>query len=227
MRYRMEVIEDELIIRNVETDVRLGTAIPYYAVDTGDPNRPLVLACNVLNSDAVSLAKIAVPNPLGQAAVVIANHEAHNGYPGLKKAAKGCNPHRVEWLLARTLADAVSVVARACIEYRNGGLKSETKTKYADLIDRLHDIWYASRFGSFDGERRVDEPYFANTDPDGDPRISFAEAARQYGMHELRMRFPEESDETLKEVLSWPLDLLRDTLDRLSRYETDMRPSQF
>ena len=159
--------------------------------------------------------------------MVIANHEAHNGYPGLKKAAKGCNPHRVEWLLARTLADAVSVVAHACIEWRNGGLKSETKTKYADLIDRLHDIWYASRFGSFDGERRVDEPYFANTDPDGDPRISFAEAARQYGMHELRMRFPEESDETLKEVLSWPLELLRDLLDRLSRYETDMRPSQF
>ena len=164
MRYRMEVIEDELIIRNVETDVRLGTAIPYYAVDTGDPNRPLVLACNVLNRDAVSLAKIAVPNPLGQAAVVIANHEAHNGYPGLKKAAKGCNPHRVEWLLARTLADAVSVIARACIEYRNGGLKAETKSEYADLIARLHDIWYASRFGSFDGERRVDEPYFANTD---------------------------------------------------------------
>ena len=93
MRYRMEVVEDELVICNVETDVRLGTAIPYYAVDTGDPNRPLVLACNVLNSDVVSLAKIAVPNPLGQAAVVIANHEAHNGYPGLKKAAKGCNPH--------------------------------------------------------------------------------------------------------------------------------------
>ena len=216
MRYRMEVIEDELIIRNVETDVRLGTAIPYYAVDTGDPNRPLVLVCNVLNGDAVSLAKIAVPNPLGQAAVVIANHEAHNGYPGLKKAAKGCNPHRVEWLLARTLADAISVIARACIEWRNGGLKSETKTKYADLIARLHDIWYASRFGSFDGERRIDEPYFANTDPDGDPRISFAEAARQYGMHELRMRFPEESDETLKELLSWPLDLLSDTLNRLS-----------
>ena len=214
MRYRMEVIEDELIIRNVETDVRLGTAIPYYAVDTGDPNRPLVLACNVLNRDVVSLAKIAVPNPLGQAAVVIANHEAHNGYPGLKKAAKGCNPHRVEWLLARTLADAVSVIAHACIECRNGGLKDETKSEYADLIARLHDIWYASRFGSFDGERRIDEPYFANTEDL--PRISFAEAARQYGMHELRMRFPEESDETLKEVLSWPLDLLRDTLNRLS-----------
>lgn len=214
MRYRMEVIEDELIIRNVETDVRLGTAIPYYAVDTRDPNRPLVLVCNVLNRDAVSLAKIAVSNPLGQAAVVIANHEAHNGYPGLKKAAKGCNPHRVEWLLARALADAVSVIARAYIEYRNGGLKDETKSEYADLIARLHDIWYASRFGSFDGERRVDEPYFANTEDL--PRISFAEAARQYGMHELRMRFPEESDETLKELLSWPLDLLRDTLNRLS-----------
>ena len=65
MRYRMEVIEDELIIRNVETDIRLGTAIPYYAVDTGDPNRPLVLACNVLNRDAVSLAKTRRPEPAG------------------------------------------------------------------------------------------------------------------------------------------------------------------
>ena len=31
MRYRMEVIEDELVIRNVDTDVRLGTAT-YYGV---------------------------------------------------------------------------------------------------------------------------------------------------------------------------------------------------
>ena len=140
MRYRMEVIKDELIIRNVETDVRLGTAIPYYAVDTGDPNRPLVLVCNVLNRDAVSLAKIAVPNPLRQAAVVIANHEAHNGYPGLKKAAKGCNPHRVEWLLARTLADAVSVIAHACIARVLGGLKIDHQLIFGRRLNR-HGDW--------------------------------------------------------------------------------------
>ena len=33
MRYRMEVIEDELIIRNVDMDIRLGTAVPIYFED--------------------------------------------------------------------------------------------------------------------------------------------------------------------------------------------------
>ena len=35
MRYRMEVIEDELVIRNVETDIRLGTAVPIYVDGPG------------------------------------------------------------------------------------------------------------------------------------------------------------------------------------------------
>jgi hypothetical protein len=146
---------------------------------------------------------------------MIANYEEYYGYPGFRGGAEGRpDTHRVEFLLGKVLADAVSVIACALIEYHSGGFKNETKSKYADLNVQLYNIWYASRFGSFDGERRIDEPYFANTE--GLPRISFAEAARQFGMHELRMRFPEESDETLKEVLSWPLDLLGDTFDRLS-----------
>ena len=216
MRYRMEVIEDELIIRNVDMDIRLGTAVPIYFYDQ-DRQRSIIRACTVLNKDGDDIATIptTVPRPLEKAAAAIATYEAHYGYPGFRGGAEGCpDTYRVEFLLGRVLADAASVFARACIEHRNGGVKAETKSEYADLIARLHDIWYASRFGSFDGERRVDEPYFANTEDL--PRISFAEAARQYGMHELRMRFPEESDDTLKEVLSWPLDLLRDTLNRLS-----------
>jgi hypothetical protein len=114
----------------------------------------------------------------------------------------------------KVLTDVVSVIARAWIECRNRGLKSETKSKYADLIAQLHDIWYASRFGSFDDESRVIDPYFANTRDR--PRISFADAAQQYGMFELQMRFPEVSDTTLKELLSWPLELLENTLMRLS-----------
>ena len=217
MRYRMEVVEDELVIRNVDMDIRLGTAVPIYFEDPDCPQHWIIRACTVLNKDGDDIATIptAVPRPLEKAAVAIATYEAHYGYPGLRGGAEGCpDTHRVEFLLGRVLADAVSVIARACIECRNGGLKSETKAKYADLIARLHDIWYASRFGSFDGERRVIDPYFANTEDD--PRVSFAEAARQYGMHELRMRFPEESDETLKEVLSWPLDLLSNSLNRLT-----------
>ena len=37
MRYRMEVIEDELIIRNVDMDIRLGTAVPIYFKDPDIP----------------------------------------------------------------------------------------------------------------------------------------------------------------------------------------------
>jgi hypothetical protein len=50
----------------------------------------------------------------------------------------------------------------------------------------------------------------------GDPRMSFAAAAQHYGMFELQMRFPDVSETALKEALSWPLDLLRDLLNRLS-----------
>jgi hypothetical protein len=54
------------------------------------------------------------------------------------------------------------------------------------------------------------DPYFANFGDD--PRMSFAAAAQHYGMIELRTRFPDESEMTLKAVLAWPLDLLSDTL---------------
>jgi hypothetical protein len=217
MRYRMEVIEDELVIRNVETDIDLGSVIPLSRDDPHDPDRPILIGCTVLNKDADEIATIStatVPNPLEMAAVAVANHEAANGYPGFKTGVKKPDPYRIEWLLGTVLADAASEVARGLIEFRSGGLKAETKSKYADLIAQLYDIWYASRFGSFDGERRVMDPYFANFG--SDPRMSFAAAAQHYGMFELGLRFPDVSETTLKAVLSWPLDLLRETLNRLS-----------
>ena len=193
-------------------DIKLGIAVPIYLDDPGDPQRWIIRGCTVLNKNGEEVATIPanVQRPLEQAAVVIAFHEAHYGYPGFRDRPEGRpETHRVEFLLGRVLADAVSVMARAYIEWCNGGLKNETKSEYVDLIAQLHDIWYASRFGSFDGERQVIEPYFA-------PRISFAAAAQRYGMLELQMRFPDVSDTTLEEMLCWPLDLLRDTLNRLS-----------
>jgi hypothetical protein len=57
------------------------------------------------------------------------------------------------------------------------------------------------------------DPYFANFGDD--PRMSFAAAAQHYGMFELQMRFPDVSETTLKALLSWPLDLLDDLLNRV------------
>ena len=51
MRYRMEVIEDELVIRNVDMDIRLGTAVPIYVEDPDRPQRSIIRACTVLNKD--------------------------------------------------------------------------------------------------------------------------------------------------------------------------------
>jgi len=216
MRYRMEAIEDELVIRNVETDIQLGTAVPFTMNDPNDPIHP-IFGCSVLNKDADKIATIStitVPNPLEMAPVAIANYEAMSGYPGIKDGAKNPDPQRIEWRLGTVLADAASLIARAVIEYQSGGLKAETKLKYADVITELYDIWFASRFGSFDGETRVMDPYFANFA--SDPRMTFAAAAQHYGMFELRRRFPDESETTLRGMLSWPLDLLTDLLNRLS-----------
>ena len=74
MRYRMEVIEDELVIRNVDMDIRLGTAVPIYFYDQ-DRQRSIIRACTVLNKDGDDIATIptTVPRPLEKAAAAIAN----------------------------------------------------------------------------------------------------------------------------------------------------------
>jgi|SoiMethySBSTD1v2_1073268.scaffolds.fasta_scaffold37096_4 hypothetical protein len=220
MRYRMEVVGDyELAVRNVETDIRTGTAYPHYAVDTRFPDHPPIFVCDVVNNNLERLAMISsatVPSPIKMASVAVANYEAHFGYPDfLGQITPVPDIYRIENRLGTLLADTVSAIAGTLIKRSNGGLKPQTKEKCAELIAQLHRIWYASRFGSFDGERRVHDPYFVNTPP-SDPRMGFAEAAQHYGLLELQRRFPDQSDPTLKEMLSWPLDLLRNLVDRVS-----------
>lgn len=215
MRYRMEVIGDELAVQNVEMDLKLGTVEPFWGKHPNDPDRT-VFACGVFNNDGDRLATISaatVPNPLQHAAVAVANYEAMAGYPDFNAGAKDPDPHRIEWRLGSVLADAVSIIARALIEYRTGGLKPDTKEKWGELISQVYGIWYASRFGSFDAERGVFDPFFANG---ACPRMSFADAAQHYGMFELRIRFPNVSEATMREMLSWPLRLLEDLLIRIA-----------
>ena len=74
--------------------------------------------------DAEMIASIStktVPNPIEMAPVAIANYEAYYGYPGLKDGPKNPDSHRIEWQLGTVLADAVTVIARAFIEYHDGG----------------------------------------------------------------------------------------------------------
>jgi hypothetical protein len=95
-------------------------------------------------------------------------------------------------------------------------LEASTKESCAQSITKLQAIWYASLFGSFDDEERLAyDPYFSNITSSG-PRLSFSQAAALYGMMELRRRFADIGDATLRHVLAWPLELLRSTLERLS-----------
>ena len=107
----------------------------------------------------------------------------------------------------------MSAVARAALEsVGGGGVQAETKRKCEGLFLQLHSIWYASRFGSFDAERRVQDEYFGSV---ADPRMSFGAAAQHYGMRVLRDRFPDVSEVILRALLCWPLNLLERLLDQL------------
>ncbi len=218
MRYRLELLEnDNLVVRNVETDLVMGSVRRIWLPDSLDSERWKLAACNVLNNRGLEIATILtdfVPNPEEKAAVAVANYEEHNGYPDFEAAPKNPDHHRIERLLGKVLADTAAVVGLALSEYWNGGLKTETKSKFAELIAQLHAIWYASRFGSYDSKCREIKPYFANTLPLS-PRMSFSTAAQHYGLHELRTRLPDVPEATLQTMLSWPINLFGGLLDYL------------
>jgi hypothetical protein len=227
MHYRLELLEDDiLVVRNVETDLVLGFVLRIWGPHPRDRNRLKLLGCTILNKDGrdelATISAATVPNALEQAPIAVAAYEQYYGYPGFKAEMERPQPRRIEYLLGTLLADTASTAAQGLIEYLSGGLTVETRDKCADLIVRLYAIWYASRFRSFDAERWDHEPYFANTPP-SKPRMSFPAAAQHYGMMELRSRFPDQSEALLKEALSWPLEMLRCTLDGLIPADTDFQ----
>jgi hypothetical protein len=213
MRYRLEMLDDhELAIHNVDMDLVLGFVQCRLIVDP--EGRITGRGCMVLNKDAKRIAMLTMTNYLETAPVAVASHEKRLGYPGFKGGTQNFQPYRMEHLLGRLLVDTAIEIARAVFEGQNGGVTAETKERYVGLIDQLYRIWFASRFGSYDAERRGHEPYFASTAP-CEPRMSFGAAAQDYGMWELRTRFPEASEAALKEILLLPLEMLERTLNRL------------
>jgi hypothetical protein len=222
MRYRPEVLDNnQMIIRNVETDIPSGSVDLYCVYDPRHPHSHTVEWCKVLNHKGDEIATIMrkyVPVVLKEAAVAVGSHEEYCGYPSLKGRRRSGrpDPKRVEHRLGTLLADAACEIARALVEYHNGDPKAETKSRCANLIAKIGSIWSASRFGSWDQERRAYDPYFAN-EPSWKPRMSFGDAAQHYGMNELRERFPDVSEAALKEALSWPLEVLGRTLKELMR----------
>jgi hypothetical protein len=212
----MEMIDSyNLVVRNVEMDLELGLVKPRCAPNPPDRDHLIFTGCIVQNKHAEEIARVlACPNFLEPGPAAIAFYEEANGYPDFEPLDQEPQPRRVEYLLGNLLADTAAEIARAVFEYQNGGLTTKTKEKFGELIVELYRIWFASRFGSWNAERRVDDPYFAHPYPE-QPRLSFGAAAQEYGMRELQTRFPEASEAALKEILLLPLEMLECTLNRL------------
>ena len=216
MRYRMEMFDNcDLVVRNVETDLELGLVKPRCVPNQPDRDHLIFAGCVVQNRHAEEIAWVpAGPNFLEPGPVEIAFYEEANGYPDFMPLDEEPQPRRVEYLLGSLLADTAAEIARAVFEYRDGGLTTKTKETFGELIVELYRIWFPSRFGSWDAERRVYDPYFAHPYPQ-QPRLSFGAAAQEYGMRELQTRFPEASEAALKEILLLPLEVLANTFNRL------------
>ena len=129
------------------------------------------------------------------------------GYPHFKGFEKAPQRNRVEQLLGTMVADFVCDLLQMVLEGTTGGVQPSTKNKFYDVLDELLKLWDVSHFGSWNSERRVYEPYFADPKPEN-PRLNFGGAVRTYGLIELRKRFPQESDATLQNLLWWPIEML-------------------
>jgi hypothetical protein len=212
MRYRLKVVdEDRIFVQNVEMGLIVGRVNAFLE---RDPLRHqfVVSGCSFYDNEGVEIAYVPhtqVANPLRLPAVSIAFRERDNGYRTFKaNADQPVRSDETEHRLGFLLAQASAEVARGVIEYPNGGLRADTKSTFGALIAEVHSIRAASYHGSFDDKVREEELYFSGPSPSAS-RMTFAKAAEYYGLRELRKRHPDLSDETLKVVLSWPLDVLR------------------
>jgi hypothetical protein len=244
MRYRLEILsDDQIVICNVETDLVLGFASYEYGPSPDGTSKRAYLGVAVLDTDRKEfdfiphgdffpskewlktdpLAKLVKQNmvPLKDAAQRVADHEERLGYPGLKAGLGTAEPKpdRIERRLGEVLADLAVETIQGGLQCGNGGLSAATKEKCVSLLCEAYRIWYASRFGSYDAERRVFEPYFLGY-AHNLPRLEFADAARLHGMTELRVRFlvadHAVDDAVLRDAISLPLELLERLITRLA-----------
>jgi hypothetical protein len=213
MRYRFELIDDELVIRNLDVDV-ISAYVPECL-----PGSDGMDEWSAFRQDGTRVTTI-FKGPGGcspQEAILrsVAHNEQSNGYQSFENGTHPAAWTRTEDELGKLLVDIAVTFGRAANERSAGASNRETKSKLADLLTQLYAIWYVSRFGSCDADRLVAEPYFRNPNSWG-KRFSFPEAVQHYGSFALTLRFPDLSEARRKQVLSLVIDLLGKLLDALT-----------
>ena len=207
MRYRMELVDKLISVRNVETDLVMGWGQVHRIRDPHNPNRLINDALTVLNRHGEPIAYTPCRDFMEAPLIDVSSYEESNGYPDFAPLDEPPEPKRVEHLLGSTLADIVDELANALLEHSRGLAAAKTSKKVNGLVMQLYDLWFVSRFGSWNAERQAYEPYFANPNPQ-QPRLRFPAAVQEYGMKELRKRRPSEGETTLKHLLWWPIEIL-------------------
>jgi hypothetical protein len=216
MRYRYEMINGKLAIRHVQTDRIVGRSL--WHADPDSPNArkfQIWLTYKDANGRLVECGGSVPTEPLKEALSIAALNPE---YPA--PAKKRPDTARVELLLGEILADAAVVMGKGLVEYCSGVVSAETKEQFGKLMERLYDVWYPSRFASYNAERRDFEPYFRNRHPIL-PRLNFAGAAQTFGMGELEYRFPDTPEPILKELLTGVIECFGHAL-RLTRPATNL-----
>ena len=115
--------------------------------------------------------------------------------------------YRIEHQLGQLIAEAAEAMSRARTEHDSGGIRPETAQTLKAEIRRLCAIRDASLFGSYDTERRSNDPYFVLIEngekPAAPARVSFHDAAYHYGQVALRDRIgPDVTNTVCRDMIS-------------------------
>jgi len=207
----MEPLGNKVFVRNVDTGLMMARVREHWR---RDPENKTRLGFAYLEALDESGEPLGFGVYRGTAPYLVARYEEDCGYPHFKGFPKALERDRVERLVGTKVADFVCQLLQMVLEGANGGVQFATKKKFYDLLRELLDLWDISHCGSWNAERRRSEPYFADPKPEN-PRLNFGGALRTYGLIELRKRFPQESDETLKHLLWWPTDMMARALDEI------------
>src|SRR3974377_759289 len=218
MSYRIEEAEPDgwFLVRHVETDREVGTALEYLV----DIDGRVVDAFRTFNNahEEVGFTTSGFHSfPPKSAAPAIAYYEKHNGFPDLKNANWNAQSDRVERRLGKLIADTALAFARGFCEAVGQGLTAETRDQFAASLAELGSLCRVSRAGCYNATARTIEPYFANPAPSG-PRLAFPDAAQVYGMRELRARRPNLSDAERQKLLGWVLRWVADAVSLAERF---------
>ena len=196
MRYRLETRNEQLVVMNVEADAPAGTLRPerlfnpqtrsYY-----DGYDVLGLDGSVLTTLISSGGPIIVSNALH--AVYL--YDQYHGFPSVRS----CKPDPDRLRLEQRLGALVAKIASAYILARHYPKYLSAEDERAKVLAELRDLYVVSQHGSFDSERRVSEPYFANTTSKA--RLNFREAMEVWGGIEVHLQFSRLSEFVQKYAL--------------------------